>query len=188
MAMGKRKATAIALSAFLLFPLAVQAEEEADVWMKGMEDRMRLLEDKLVASEATIEAQADLIRSQPGPDVSEGGALSEFLNGLQWGGHVTGSYVHNFNRPDAQAGSQTLCQFNCDHESFKLDAAKIELGKEAMEPGTAGFQLDLLWGENASILGGYAGDSDNFSYVQEAYATYNWDGTQLRTSHFESQT
>ncbi|MFQ5515504.1 MAG: outer membrane beta-barrel protein [Myxococcota bacterium] len=192
MATRSGMAALVMVSVLLLAPWSADAGEEGDSWRRAMEDRMRLLEDKLAASEATIESQRSQLLEQGTPDVAAGGAgvLSEFLNGLVWGGHVTASYAHNFNRPDIQAAAQPLCQFNCDHESFKLDAAKLEIGKEALEPGTAGFQLDLLWGENAGILGGFTGAtgfaSDNFSHVQEAYASYNWNGTTLKFGKFET--
>ena len=190
---GRRSTAWAALAALLLLPLAAGAEEDSD-WMNRMEDRMRVLEDELSASQNTIEAQREIIRLNPTEDVSQGSGLDEFFNGLEWGGFIQTTFTENFgNDPDAGQGTgvaQTLCQFNCDHDSFELPAVKLELGKAADEPGTAGFQLDLLWGENAGILGGFtgtAGDaSDNWSHVQEAYVSYNYNGTEIKAGKFET--
>ena len=153
-----------------------------------MDDRMRVLEDQLEASQATIEAQQEIMEAHGvNADVAQGTQLDEFLNSLEWGGHVQSTYAYNFNNPDAQAGSQALNQFNLNHNSFQLDAVKIELGKSADEPGSAGFQIDLLWGENAAILGTAAvGASDDFSHVQEAYVSYNWENIVLQAGKYET--
>jgi hypothetical protein len=185
--------------------------EEQGAGLEALEARVMALEDKLAASEATIAEQRELIAAQT-PSVGEGNALDSFLSGLEFGGYVAGSYLYNFNNPDVNAASQALCQFNCDHNQFTLDAVKLELGKPASEPGTAGFQIDLLFGEDASIFNSLTpdstgrfttttvdsgGDTVSFSFlvhepsdsdifVQEAYASYNWRGVELRLGKWET--
>lgn len=187
-----RKATAFCavLAAGLLLPQLAAADTDAER-MKDLEQRLMALEDKLEASSATIEAQRELLRDHGAPAVSQGSALDAFFSGLEVGGHVTASYIHNFGRPDragqlGDVNNQPLNQFNNDHESFKLDAVKLEIGKPAAEPGTAGFQIDILWGDNADILGGVNTADDRISYIQEAYAAYNYEGINLALGKWET--
>jgi hypothetical protein len=193
----KWRATAVAVSMILLVPFVAQAAGEADARMQALEDRMRSLEDRLIASEATVAAQRQLLRAQPTPDVAQGGMLDGFLNGLEWGGYVEASYIYNFSNPDFNEQSQVHMQFNRNHNDFKLDAIKLELGKPASEPGTAGFQIDLLWGENANILEWQdvvrEDDEDLVDflgsasvYIQEGYVSYNYEGVELRLGKFET--
>jgi len=210
----KRKAIAIAVGVLLLAPFVAQADADKDARFQALEDRMRSLEDRLVTSEATVQAQRELLAAQPTPDVAQGSGLDSFLSGLEWGGHITGSYIYSFNNPDRNLNSQEHFQFNVDHNSFQLDAVKLELGKPVGEPGTAGFQLDLLFGENASLLskglpanqGRGRGALDQFLafvdadavldsgresslesfFLQEAYVTYNHDGIELKFGQFET--
>jgi hypothetical protein len=142
-----------------------------------------------------IEAQRDMLRTQATPAVSQGSGLDDFLSGLDVGGFITGSYIYNFNSPSSNAGAQPLCQFNCNHDEFSFDAAMISIGKEASNPGDAGFQLDLLFGQNGDISralsptaggAGTFGDSDFDVFVQEAYITYNWSGVELKFGNWET--
>jgi hypothetical protein len=187
----------VAVTAILLVPFVAQADEQADARMQALEDRMRSLEDRLIASEATVTAQRELIEAHQTPDVAQGSALDDFFSGLEFGGYIDASYVYAFKNPDFQTFSQPHFQFNQNHNSFQLDAIKLELGKPASQPGTAGFQFDLLWGENAKILAATTpafGDADdivtdiggNSVYVQEAYVSYNYDGVVFKLGKFET--
>jgi hypothetical protein len=170
---------------------------------------MRVLEDKLAASSATIEAQQELLQRAT-PDVSQGSALDAFFSKLEVGGFVTGSYLYNFNQPSIPStgsGTQGLNQFNNRHNEFSFDAAKLEIGKTAANPGEGGFQFEMLYGQNADILRrasptritdvdgdgtpdtlsvGSFGDSDMGVFVQEAYASYNMSGVTWKLGKFET--
>lgn len=182
-------ATALALAALVAVPLGAAADDGAAARMKSMEERLLALEDKLEASTATIEAQRELIQ-RSAPAVSQGSKMDSFLSDLDIGGFVTGSYSYNLNRPNSNTGGSPLCQFNCQHDEFTFDAAMFSIGKEAANPGQAGFQLDLLFGENAQILRSegrsQSSASDEDIYVQEAYVSYNWDGTLLKFGKWET--
>jgi hypothetical protein len=197
---GKVTAISIVLSAVLLAPMVVRADTDGDAWKATVEDRIRVLEDKLAASEVTIAAQRELIGASATPAVSQGSGLDEFFSGLEWGGFVAASYLYNFNNPDGNGAAQPYFQFNTDQNTFSFDAAKLEIGKPASEPGSAGFQLDLLLGENAEILS--AGGSlvatpdgrtaaaraqgDTGFFVQEAYVAYNYNGVNLQLGKWET--
>ena len=201
----KSKAVAFTLVALMVGPLAARAEGEMTSSLQGLEARLMALEDKLAASEATIAAQQHLIRAQQ-PVAAEGG-LDDFLKSLEIGGHISASYVYNFNNPDQNTGNvssgpdhgtQPTFQFNTDHNTFAFDAAKIEIGKSADEPGTAGFQFDLLFGENAGVnrtfssafgttsprADGQRDLADNAVFVDQAYVSYNADGVKLDMGKF----
>jgi hypothetical protein len=179
----------VVLLAVLLAPLEVRADADADDWKTAMEDRMRVMEDKLAASEATIKEQNQLLRSQGTPAVGQGPALDGFLNGLEIGGHITASYIYNFGNPDTNSSQQPLNGFNLNHNTFELDAAKLEIGKPAAEPGSAGFQLDLLLGGNNQILCDYSPSSSSTDIgvcVQQAYVAYNYDDIVFHFGKWET--
>ena len=181
-------------SAALLLPFSAFSAEEPSR-LEALEQRLMALEEKLEASEATIEAQRELLKSQAAPAVNDGTGLDPFLSSVDIGGFITMSYIYNFNQPATNTFSQTLCQFNCNHDEFSFDAAQLSFGKEAANPGDAGFQLDLLFGQNGDISrflsptaggAGVFGDSDFGVFVQEAYVTYNLNGTELKMGNFET--
>jgi hypothetical protein len=184
-----------------------------DPALRALEDRITALEDKLEARDELIKQQQEqLARVGAAPDVAQGGdgSLDSFLRSVQIGGHVAGSYTYNFNNPvvngvntapngGASFTPNTLCQFNCNHNEFSLDAAKLEIGRSASEAGRLGFQFDLLYGQNANIFGGLAGalategdsnpgafSSDQELFVQQAFASYNFNGVEFRLGKFET--
>ena len=187
-------AASLAVAAQLLAVPSAFASAEDDR-VRVLEDRLRALEDRLTQSEAVIETQKAALGDRA-PDVSQGSAIDGFLKSVDINGHIATSYAVNFNRPETNAGSQTLNQFNQNDNELSLDAFKLELGKKASEPGTAGFQLDLLFGRNASIFnqgaavfdpvsqGNAAADTDLF--LQEAYLSYNLAGVELKAGKFET--
>jgi hypothetical protein len=195
----------VLLSFAAALPLSAAAADDAQV--KALEQRLTALEDRLAASEATVAAQKEQLANARLPQVGQApSGLDKFLSTLQIGGAVTASYAYNFNNPDtntpSQLGGNSLYQFNTDHNSFSLDAVKLELGRPASEAGSAGFQIDLLFGENANILGSGTpvatgrfynssstsnrGPADGEVFVQEAYAAYNYNGTELRLGKWET--
>jgi hypothetical protein len=198
----RRFGSAAALGALALAPWVARGDAADDARMQALEERLRAVEDRLVASEATVEAQRELIESKGLPDVAQGAGLDKFLSTLEIGGAVAASYAYNFNNPDTNPGTNNFYQFNTDHNSFSLDAVKLELGRAAAEPGSGGFQIDLLFGENANVLGASSpvnavrtynsstvsnrSPGDTNVYVQEAYVAYNWRGVTLKGGQFET--
>ena len=191
--LGIGTTVAFVLAALVATPVVAGEDER----MQVMEDRLQALEDKLQESESLIGAQREMLAQHERalPAVGQGAGLDAFFSNLEVGGHVTASYIYNFNNPDNNLNSQDHFQFNLDHNSFEVDAVKLELGKTAAEPGTAGFQIDLLLGENNNILAGQLGDpfggnredsGDVGIHLQEAYVTYNQDGILLTMGKFET--
>jgi hypothetical protein len=185
--------TTLALAACLAWSPAAFAGEDADARMAALEDRLRVLEDQLAASAQVIDAQREVLAAR-GPDVAQGDEPEKsFLETIEFGGHVAGSYIYSFNNPATNTFSQTLCQFNCNHNEFSLDAVKLEIGRAAA-PGEAGFQFDVLFGQNASIFNALSPDntttadaaSDTEFFLQQAYLSYNLNGVELKFGKFET--
>jgi len=150
---------------------------------------MRVLEDQLAASQVTIKEQNQLLRSAGTPAVGQGATLDGFLNGLEIGGHITASYIYNFGNPDTNSSQQPLNGFNVNHNTFELDAAKLEIGRPAAEPGSAGFQLDMLLGGNNQILCDYSPSSSSTDIgvcIQQAYVAYNYDDIVFHFGKWET--
>lgn len=161
-----------------------------------MEARISQLEGKVEADQKTIDDQAAMLKSQATPAVSQGTApasgLDAFLNTVQINGWVAASYQYSFDNPNNPIFANTTNQFNVDHNTFSFDGAKIELYRPATNPGDAGFQLDLLYGANALILGGTRGlfstgtMSNEGFYVQDMNVQYNWDNVLFKFGQWET--
>ena len=192
MTRGTRTQAVIAAGLLCFSPLVAKADAAADARLAAMEQRMTQLEDKLATSEQTIAEQAELLKTQATPAVSAGSEAAQidaFLSKLSVGGYVTASYVYNANNPDNPVYAQALNQFNLNHNTFNLDAAEIDFSVPAAEAGDAGFELDMMFGDNAGILGGYRFNtpgyaSDNFVEVKQMFVTYNWNDVLFKFGKF----
>lgn len=194
--MRKRLTTAAIAATLLCFgPLVARADSAADQRMAAMEARITQLEDKLSASQKTIDEQEAMLKSQATPAVSAGtepSKLDAFLNTVQINGFVAASYQYSFDNPNNPIGANATNQFNLDHNTFSLDAAKIELLRPATNPGDVGFQLDLTFGANALVLGGTRGlysvgtMSNEGLYIQDMNIQYNWDNTLFKFGQWET--
>jgi hypothetical protein len=198
-----RRWTAVAALVALVAAGSGRARAEAAAPARGgdenrlssMEDRITALEDQLRESQEIIKKQQDELKAQGSTDVA-GKSIDAFLKSVHIGGHVAASYGYNLNRPRFTSGTNTLCQFNCNSQEFSFDAAKLNLSKPASEPGSAGFQLDLLYGQNASILnnGSPATDNDGIVrkasdqqfFVEQAFAAYNLGGVTFKAGKFDT--
>lgn len=182
---------AAALPALLLVPAPVLAEGLAPSKTSQLEARLLAVEDELAATKAALAVY------RPPAQAAEPAAASSvdrFFSGLEVGGHLAASYVYNLNKGDASGSANVLCQFNCAQNQFKFDAAKLEIGRPSDGPGSVGFQLDLLFGQNADILRGLSptassgafGEDDFSVFVQQAYIEYDWNGTLLKFGNWET--
>lgn len=189
----RTKSAAIAATLLCFCPLAAHADTASDARLAAMEARINQLENKLAASEKTIADQQEMLKAQANPAVSAGSEskLDAFLDTVSIGGYASASFIYNNNNPDDPIYAQATNQFDLDHNTFNLDAAKIEIGRVAAKPGEAGFQIDLMFGDDGGILGGTRFNtpgwaSDNFGYVQEAYASYNWNDVVFKFGKWET--
>jgi hypothetical protein len=193
MARSRTWNAAIAATLLCFAPLVARADAASDARLAALEARIGQLESKLEASEKTIADQQELLKAQATPAVSASSdsKLDAWFDTVTIGGYTSASFIYNQNNPDNPIYAQSTNQFDLDHNTFKIDAAKLELGRAAAAPGEAGFQIDLVWGDNAGILGGSRFNtggwaSDNFSYLQEAYASYNWNDVVFKFGKWET--
>lgn len=195
--MIRRTGTQALIAAGLLCfsPMVAKADAAADARLAAMEQRMTQLEDKLATSEQKVAEQAELLKTQATPAVGAGEVVEEidvFLSRVDVAGYVSASYVYNANNPADPTYAQALNQFNLDHNTFNLDAADIEFSMPASEPGQGGFQLDINFGQNAQILGGYFNDddelfaADNVVEIEQLNVQYNWDGVLFKFGKFDT--
>jgi len=193
--MARSRTTNAAIAATLLCftPLVAAADAASDARLAALEARINQLETKLDASEKTIADQQEMLKAQATPAVSAGSEskLDAWFDTVTVGGYTSASFVYNNNNPNNPIYAQATNQFDLDHNTFNLDAAKLEFGRVAAADGEAGFQIDLMWGDDAGILGAYRFNTpgyaaDNFSYLQEAYASYNYKDVVFKFGKWET--
>jgi uncharacterized coiled-coil protein SlyX len=192
--MTRKRPTTAAIAAMLLCfaPLLARADSATDKRMAEMEARLTQLEDKLAVSQKTIQEQEEMLKAQATPAVSAGtepaNKLDAFLNTVQINGFVAASFEYQFNNPNNPIGASATNQFNLDHNTFNLDAAKIEFYKPAANPGDAGFQIDLTYGDNSRILAGTRSlyGANVGLYVQDMNVQYNWDNVLFKFGQWET--
>ena len=90
---------------FVLAPLASQADDMQDQ-MQRMEDRMANMEDRLQATNDQLDAANDVVGRQQEiidrsgiADQTASSGVAAFLDSLELGGWLAGSYFYNFNDP-----------------------------------------------------------------------------------------
>lgn len=96
---------------------------------------------------------------------------ADILSGTELNGFLSAGYNYNFNTPGGQAID--LRPFNDTHDSFALELAQLVFHRDAEEPGSAGFRLDLNFGYTvpAAIHSAGANSSDDFD-IRQAYISY----------------
>ncbi len=166
---------------------ATAADEDVAQQMRAMQERMSQMEDRLQATtdqlavaNERLSAQQHVIE-QVEMDQQASNGLSQFLDTLEIGGWLSGSYFYNFNDPDgrALAGSNTggfAYPFHPDANSFSLDQFWIWMERGVSEENRAGFRVDLAYGKDAGLLSGDFGAGDGFSgndfELYQAYIQY----------------
>jgi uncharacterized coiled-coil protein SlyX len=99
---------AIVLS-FVLAPMASLADDVQDQ-LQRMEDRMAEMEDRLQATNDQLEAANDVVtrqqevidRSGIADQTAGSSGVAAFLDSLELGGWLAGSYFYNFNDPNGE--------------------------------------------------------------------------------------
>ncbi|NNL86510.1 MAG: outer membrane beta-barrel protein [Myxococcales bacterium] len=201
-----RSTTAIVLVGALLLAAPAVSEEEADVasQLRAMQERMSQLEDRLEATSdelaeahSRVEEQHKLIeRSGLATESANASALASFLENVEMGGWISGSYVYNFEGHDSEnlAGANSgpgVLPFKGDTNSFQLDQLWFELEKGVTEDSRAGFRADIVYGKTAGLLSGCAGCADGTlgdelelyqAYIQ--YLAPVFGGTTLKFGKF----
>jgi len=190
--------------ALVLSPMAVMAEDDVDAKMRAMEARMGELENKLDSAADSLEAANERLEAQQEVldtvEVDASSGMSSFLDTIEIGGWVAGSYFYNWqgakgrNQPGFNAGDGLgapgpltpsaafgvtrpfAYPYHPDDNTFSLDQFWMEIERAVSEENRAGFRADLVYGKTGGILSGNANDfqsgtSNDFNLYQ-AYVQY----------------
>jgi hypothetical protein len=144
--------------------------------------RMSDLEQQLQATnDALAAANARIANMKP----SSGGILpelSDFLTQTEFSGWVSASYFYNTNNPDNGLGAgfavnngysaAIAAPFHRDSNSFQVEQVWFAMENQATPESRAGFQVELVWGETADVLGGEPRDNANTPYLYTANVSY----------------
>ncbi len=171
----------------LVVPVGAAAADDVEAQLKSMQDRMSQLEDRLEATTDQLESANDKLSAQQTLiervefDQKASSGLAGFLDSVEIGGWLAGSYFYNFNDPDgrALAGANTggfAYPFRPDANSFSLDQFWLWLERPVSEENRAGFRVDLAYGKDAGLLSGDFGAGDGLSgndfELYQAYIQY----------------
>ncbi len=165
--MRRIRAIAVAAIALLLAPQVSATEADVAAELQAMRERMNQLEqrleatsDELADANARVEEQHQLIeRSGLADGEATSSGLASFLENVEMGGWISGSYVYNFEGHDdevlggANSGPGVL-PFKGDSNSFQLDQLWFEIEKGVTEDSRAGFRADIVYGKTAGLLNG----------------------------------
>lgn len=191
----------IAVASLVLAPAAASAADVEEA-LQQMQQRMSELEarldattDELDAANERVEQQHELIQRSGIADAKgSSSGLASFLDTLEIGGWLAGSYAYNFAGPDGERLDGTLSSgingntggrtggggfaypFHPDANSFQVDQLWFELEKPVSEDSRAGFRADLVYGKTADILSNGRTDtlsgSDEDLDLYQAYIQY----------------
>jgi len=158
-------------------------EMQEQLWL--MQQKLKQMEDQLDATNRRLSDAQRQLQNMPEPAAPATGlpsGVAGFLNDLEIGGWVAGSYLYNFDDPDGRdlggfnAGTVPAFPFHPDSNSFSLDQVWLELEKPVSEDSRAGFRLDFVYGKTAGLLSGDFGAGDGLSgndfELYQAYVQY----------------
>ena len=165
--MRRIRAIAVAAIALLLAPAVSATEADVAAELQAMRERMNQLEqrleatsDELADANARVEEQHQLIeRSGLADGEATTSGLASFLENVEMGGWISGSYVYNFEgqNDEALGGANSgpgVLPFKGDSNSFQLDQLWFEIEKGVTEDSRAGFRADIVYGKTAGLLNG----------------------------------
>ncbi len=170
-------------------PSLADSSDEVAAQLRAMQERMGQLEEKLEATgdelahanQRLAEQEAVLERAEE-IDAATGSGVASFLETLEIGGWVSGSYFYNFQDPDgnslmnANKGAVAAAPFQPDPNSFSFDQLWIELERPVSAENRAGFRADIVFGKTAGLLSADANARDGLAgndlEIYQAYAQY----------------
>lgn len=134
-------------------------------------------------STAALRAEIDALKSQlsrleskvaslPAPSGGSGGpviGLPSALSGVEIGGFVDTAYTYNFNEPEDTINDGRI--FDVQSNSFVVHNAELSLSRAADEYSPVGFNLTLMFGDDAEVTTSTGFTGDEFD-IQQAYVEY----------------
>lgn len=177
-----RTAMLVAMSLFCGGLVAAEADmAQVLARLKALEDKNRDLEQRLKQAEARAGTAGALDKAVAEADQKLGRVVTApdpKGRPLTVGGYLDISYQYNFNRPDNQRNN--LRTFDTDSNGFNVHMAELTFFRLPVEPGQAGFRMDLAMGTDQRFLAAqdsYADPSQRFSQfrdldLKQAYVSY----------------
>lgn len=173
----KRVSMVLACAA-MLFAVqpAVASDDDVSSQLAKMQELVNGLQQKVDAQQEQLSQQGELLKQaqevvRERQDKGTESGISSFLDQVSVGGHLAGSYFYNFNTPNTplggagiNSGNVGLYPFHPDHNSFTVDQVWFSIGKPATEESRAGFQFDVLFGNDANFLGQGTGSAHFFGF------------------------
>lgn len=138
--------------------------------VNDLNKKLSMLESKLSSVENKV-GNASPSYVQTG-SVSEG---SSVLNGIEVHGFIDTQFNQNFrhvNTVDSTTATNAGRVFDNKANTFAVNAAEVNFEKAATEPGTAGFRMDVVFGEDANVVNGSTSDATSKVDLQQAYIEY----------------
>jgi hypothetical protein len=150
---------------------------DVDEKLEAMEQRLNQLEqrldattDELVEARETVEEQQQVIeRAGLAEEQADKSGISEFLEKTEFNGWASASYTYNFygDNNDGIRGQNAgatggFLPFHQDSNRFALNQLWFAMNKGVDEESRAGFHADLLFGQDAEVLGGSGGSLFRF--------------------------
>ncbi|MBI2871227.1 MAG: porin [Candidatus Omnitrophica bacterium] len=134
--------------------------------LESMGERLESIASKQENQEESVDlVREDLEALHKAPPVPLEGKPT-YLDGIEIGGFVDTSFVHNFNEPDDEVNDFHI--FDKEASDFNLDLAEIVIERAPDEETRVGFRLDVDYGETADLItsAGAGGSSDFFDLEQ----------------------
>lgn len=166
-----RVSMVLACAAMLFAVQPATASDDVSSELAEMRELVQGLKQKVDAQEEELEHQGQLLEqaqsvARKTQEEGTSSGLAPFLDMIEVGGHIAGSWNYNFDNPSNElggAGVNTDLPFHSDHNTFVLNQLWISVAKPATEESRGGFAFDFLYGNDANFLGqgtGFENDHD----------------------------
>ncbi len=169
----------LGLAVILTFPLAgFSLADESDV--AALRDEIRQLNNKVVSLERQVQtaAASHVETATPYAAAPSGGGLLHTKQDINFTGYVESQFNENFSSKTANAGANRYRAFDSNENTFTVNQIDLDFSKEANPEGGAGFNAEILAGEDAGVINaattgstgvGAAGLADRITFLN-AYA------------------
>ncbi len=144
------------------------ADENAD---QALKSDVKALTNKV----STLERQVQVLSSTPrdnstayvAPAGGDGGGLIHTAQDIKMSGYADVQYNNNFSNHTSNAGGNPLRTFDSNQNTFTINQFDLDFRKVANPEGGAGFELDILMGEDAQTVDAATtgADGDEFAFI-----------------------
>ncbi|MCG8590949.1 MAG: porin [Proteobacteria bacterium] len=170
-------AAGVGLLALPSFAVAGNVEDQIQVLqerLSQLETQLQATNDDLQSANARVAAQ-QVALEDAGIDNPRGSSssLSAFLEQTDFSGWVEASYNFNTANENNSTNNQNSTVFFPDSNTFQVGQVWLEMDKAPTAESRGGFHIDLLFGKDASTLGGnFGGNGNDGVEIFTAYVSY----------------